>query len=386
MEPTRRYRSGGHRGRRRPALAHPTGDAAAADRDAVGGAGPPHAHRVRAADRVADSPRLRANRSRGSPAPGHTKVRARWYEVGGEQSLFVFGAAAQKPFGLLADTQKRELLSDSGRTRMADSPLRHSGSSTSTPEFNELFQILIASMPAPSEDEPSYFAHGRISPNAVDMLFTASGFLFAITPWSLANDNQILRMDTPVFGIVGARLSIIGQLGQSPGRADLPAVPRSRRKTATPKQPGPGAFGTEVLSLTFHNATQLPPAMRREAMHNGWPVDSPDAYPPSLLGVTPTGIPRPLVERDVETVAAAAPGPGRLPPQARRDLQGRHLHPGLRGVLRRRRPRGPLLRALRRRPASSMSTSPGSRNATPDCSPDPRNLVPCGMATPCGVR
>ena len=29
------------RGRRRPALPHPTGDAAAADRDAVGGAGPP---------------------------------------------------------------------------------------------------------------------------------------------------------------------------------------------------------------------------------------------------------------------------------------------------------------------------------------------------------
>ena len=30
-------------------------------------------------------------------------------KVGGERSLFVFGAAAQKPFGLLADTQKREL-------------------------------------------------------------------------------------------------------------------------------------------------------------------------------------------------------------------------------------------------------------------------------------
>ena len=45
--------------------------------------------------------------------------------------------------------------------------------------------------------------------------------------------------------------------------------------------------------------------MRREAMHNGWPVDSPDAYP-VVARRDPDGIPRPLVERDVETVAAAA--------------------------------------------------------------------------------
>ena len=177
-----------------------------------------------------------------------------------------------------------------------------------TPELNELFQILIASMPAPSEDEPSYFAHGRISPNAVDMLFTASGFLFAITPWSLADDNQILRMNIPVLGIDGACLSVIGQLGQSRGVLILPSRDDFERflkaaANSDPEQPGPGAFGAEVLSLTFHNATQLPPAMRREAMHNGWPGDSPDAYP-VVARRDPDGVPRPLVERDVETVAA----------------------------------------------------------------------------------
>ena len=36
------------------------------------------------------------------------EICARWYDVGGERSLFVFGAAAQKPFGLLADSQKRK--------------------------------------------------------------------------------------------------------------------------------------------------------------------------------------------------------------------------------------------------------------------------------------
>ena len=33
----------------------------------------------------------------------------RWYDVGGELSLFVFGPAAQTPFGLIGDQQKREI-------------------------------------------------------------------------------------------------------------------------------------------------------------------------------------------------------------------------------------------------------------------------------------
>ena len=44
----------------------------------------------------------------GAPRSRPYEVRARWYEVGGEPSLFVFGPAAQKPFGLLHDSQKRE--------------------------------------------------------------------------------------------------------------------------------------------------------------------------------------------------------------------------------------------------------------------------------------
>ena len=36
------------------------------------------------------------------------EICTRWYGIGGERVLFAFGAAAQKPFGLLADSQKRE--------------------------------------------------------------------------------------------------------------------------------------------------------------------------------------------------------------------------------------------------------------------------------------
>ena len=79
-----------------------------------------------------------------------------------------------------------------------------------------------------------------------------------------------------------------------------------------PEQPG-AAFGAEVLSLTFHNATRLPTTMRREAMQHRWPVNSPDAYP-VVARRNLDGIPRPLVGRDVETVAAAALPASRWPP------------------------------------------------------------------------
>ena len=178
-----------------------------------------------------------------------------------------------------------------------------------TPELDELFQILVASMPAPGDDEPSYFAHGRVSADIVEMLFITSGALFAITPWTLADENQILRMDIPALGVDGACLSIIGQLGQSLGVLIFPSRHAFEQfleaaANSDPKQPR-AAFGAGVLSLTFHNATHLPPAMRREAMQHGWPVESPDAYP-LVAHRGPDGIPHPLVERDVETVAACA--------------------------------------------------------------------------------
>ena len=88
---------------------------------------------------------------------------------------------------------------------------------------------------------------------------------------------------------------------------------------ATPNSPAP-AFGAEVISLTFHNATQLPATMRREAMQHHWPVNSPDADP-VVARRDPNGIPRPFDRRDRRDRRRR---PSRSP-KARRDLQGRHL-------------------------------------------------------------
>ena len=92
-----------------------------------------------------------------------------------------------------------------------------------TPELDDLFQVLVASMPAPGENKPSYFAHGRVAPELVETLFAASDSLFAITPWTLADDNQILRLDIPALGVDDACLSIIGRFGQSRGVLIFPS-------------------------------------------------------------------------------------------------------------------------------------------------------------------
>ena len=237
-----------------------------------------------------------------------------------------------------------------------------------TPELDELFQILVASMPAPGDDEPSYFAHGRVSADIVEMLFITSGALFAITPWTLADENQILRMDIPALGVDGACLSIIGQLGQSRGVLIFPSRHAFEQfleaaANSDPEQPR-AAFGAGVLSLTFHNATHLPPAMRREAMQHGWPVESPDAYP-LVAHRDPDGIPHPLVERDVETVAACA--------LALRAFLTKHAAIFKADPFPRSASRTSTTRTARsaspsptRRSTSSTSTNPRTRNATPD--------------------
>ena len=48
------------------------------------------------------------NKDSGAPRSQPYEIRARWYEVDGERSLFVFGRNANVPFGFLSDTQKPE--------------------------------------------------------------------------------------------------------------------------------------------------------------------------------------------------------------------------------------------------------------------------------------
>ena len=168
---------------------------------------------------------------------------------------------------------------------------------------------MIATMPASQDDEPSYFVGGNISDAAVEKLFTAGSSLFALKPWTVANAAQVLRMDIPALGVNGACLSIIGQLDESRGVLIFPSLDGFEQfrdaAQASAVERGSIAPGTELLSLTFKAATELPTSMRREAIEHGWPVENADAYP-LVARRDSDGIPRPLVERHVRLATACA--------------------------------------------------------------------------------
>ena len=178
-----------------------------------------------------------------------------------------------------------------------------------TPELDALLAHLIATLPPDEDNEPSYFAGGRISAAAVENLFAAGRLLFALQPWTVADDTQVLRMDIPALGVDGACLSVIGQLGESRGVLVFASFDDFESFVAAAEsgalEQGPLALGAGWLALTFEPATELPASMRREAMEHGWPVERADAYP-LVERRDPDGMPRPLVERDVEIAAACA--------------------------------------------------------------------------------
>ncbi|MYN67405.1 MAG: DUF2384 domain-containing protein [Acidobacteria bacterium] len=174
------------------------------------------------------------------------------------------------------------------------------------PELDEVFNHLVESMP-PGDADESYLADSRVSPAAVERLFTAARGLFATAPWSIAADVQVLRMDVPALDVEGACLSILGQATGRHGVLIFPSLDgfEAFMDAAGDLEDGQIDLGSGWLALMYERAADLPPAMRREAMTHGWPVESPDAYP-VVERRDPDGVLRPLVERDVEIAAACA--------------------------------------------------------------------------------
>ncbi len=176
------------------------------------------------------------------------------------------------------------------------------------PELDAVLDRLIATLPA-SRNEPSYFGAGRVSAAAVEKLFTAGRSLYAVEPWTVADERQVIRMDIPALGVDGACLSIVGRLGETRGVMVFPSLDDFEQLLeairAGALERGARALGAELLGLTFEAATELAPSMRREAMEHGWPVAGVNAYP-VVERRDPDGTSRPLVERDVEIAAACA--------------------------------------------------------------------------------
>ena len=175
-----------------------------------------------------------------------------------------------------------------------------------TPEHDELLEHMVATMPPSPSDDGSHRAAGRVSSAAVKKLHAANRALFAVKPWAPVLDLQVLRVDVPALDVEGACASVVG----GDERRGMPFPSGAHfdgylEDVATGLDDGSPDLGTEVLSVTSAAATGLPSPMRREAMKQGSPMASPDAYA-RLQRLAAHGTPRALVEREVEVTTACA--------------------------------------------------------------------------------
>jgi hypothetical protein len=184
----------------------------------------------------------------------------------------------------------------------------------STPELDIVLESLAASLP--EGDEPSYLEHGTVGVEVVEDLFEAARLLHLAAPWKLGAEDEVLRLDIPALGVVGACVSIMGALEVAPGIAIFPSfddfldfldaldgMTDASGDFALPADPSVADFGSPMLSLGFVTADELPEAMRREADGYGWRVAGPSAYP-WVQNRARDGVMEPVGERGLQIIAA----------------------------------------------------------------------------------
>jgi hypothetical protein len=198
-------------------------------------------------------------------------------------------------------TSVRAVLGDSSAIEIEIAP---------TPEFDELLEAMIESMREEEEGpgEDSYLEEGRIPPATLASAFKAAEILYQLAPWQVAMDDQVLRMDIPALGVEGACISIIGNLGESLGLLIFPSLAGYEAFGLAAEKFTPGSrarldLGTDWMALSFERGADLSTRMRREVADHGWPIANAKAYP-RIAHCERDGLPRPLVERDIEIIAA----------------------------------------------------------------------------------
>lgn len=189
-----------------------------------------------------------------------------------------------------------------------------------TSEIDALMQGLTANL-QPDEESFSYFEDGHVSQASIKSLFQAAAALYKVSPWDVAWDSHVLRLDIPTLGVQGACVSILGAGGQSFGFLIFPSLDDyyalADNAVLTPDDDVD--LGSAILALNFEAADHLPASMRQEIREHGWPVAGPRAYP-RIEYREPDGLLRPISEDDVRLVTACASALARFFAQHRMHL------------------------------------------------------------------
>ncbi len=186
---------------------------------------------------------------------------------------------------------------------LADALRSRAGSSVSvrvapTPEIDVVVQHM-ADHVDPGNDQYSDLEHGRAAPEVVGRFFEAAATVYRLAPWRIVQgDCQVLRLDTPPFGVDAACVSIIGGLGENYGVLIFDSIDDFSDMALAGGQAtgGDQSASVPILSINFDGRKELPRGLAREAKRHAWPVAGPRAYP-WILAVDAGGRSRALTER-----------------------------------------------------------------------------------------
>lgn len=152
------------------------------------------------------------------------------------------------------------------------------------PELDETFDEI--SKAANRQANPSYLGGGA-TPEIVGKLFAAAIALFRAAPWRHIDDQQIIAVDIPAFGIRDACLSVIGSDGEPFGLLLFRSTKDFWSFTLdletedgdADSEDGVVKDDVAVCSLTFDHKKKIPHSLMREIREHAWPVAGVRGYP-----------------------------------------------------------------------------------------------------------
>ncbi|HWE36167.1 MAG TPA: hypothetical protein VG406_06310 [Isosphaeraceae bacterium] len=130
-----------------------------------------------------------------------------------------------------------------------------------------------------SEEPPGLLAMPGMTPGRIAGFFAAAAEFYRRAPWRALGYEATARIDCPKFESGPWYAVVMGQSGLTLGLALYEDLDLLRRMWAGDLSDEENARETVALSVTFDDASGIPPADFDAAEANGWEVAGPEAYP-----------------------------------------------------------------------------------------------------------
>lgn len=174
-----------------------------------------------------------------------------------------------------------------------------------TPELDEVFYMMYDRMDEGGEQ--SYLSPD-IGPDVMASFFQAASGLFRAGPWKVVpSDQSLFSVTIEKLGVLGAAMSVIGQIGQVKGLILFSSLDdfETYLDSAYAIQHGEEPEIPPYFALHFERRAELAPELRKEIAEHNWEVAGQNAYP-QLVAVDEEMVARPPTSAEVAMFEAIA--------------------------------------------------------------------------------